>query len=104
MRIGKTRQEKENWAGVDEREEDSVIGPRRVVDVDGPDGFKFKVWDRLRSEFKFSDDGAKAKSQEPTLPPLFIDGCILRYLFIILFCYYFVTCYLCFFYFFVKLN
>lgn len=63
MRIGKTRQEKENWAGVDEREEDSVIGPRRVVDVDGPDGFKFKVWDRLRSEFKFSDDGAKAKSQ-----------------------------------------
>lgn len=50
-----------------EREEDGdcVIGRWRVVDVNGSDGFKFKVCDRLRSEFQIFEGWSQSANDIP---------------------------------------
>ena len=62
MWIGKCEVRKGNWGEVEEREGDSVIGRRRVVLMNGWDGFKFKVWGPFEiGVFKFWKDGANGK-------------------------------------------
>lgn len=72
---------------VDEREEDSVIWPCRMIGMNGVDEFKFKVWDRLLLEFWIFEGGAKSQLYFPHL----FTVCISLLLFLcLLFCYRFI--------------